>query len=199
MDLALQLAETEDVAALNQLANLLAAEGDPAKLAIYLEAMAHSPALASASPDLVGNLAFLMKNTDKDELRLAAANVLGMIPRIESAEALASAFEDSNSLPDEKINAAENLLHLAALSPGLVSDSRAQAVVTQLQYEAQAADDPNLRSQALMALGERREMNTAFYRQMQESETDPNVRRLLDKLLGVQTAGAADPATQLPL
>ncbi|MBX7245603.1 MAG: hypothetical protein K1X53_08885 [Candidatus Sumerlaeaceae bacterium] len=193
--LSLEMIETNHPAAALQLARLAADSRDPELQMMLLESIQQSEKLTDPDGTLAQTISQILRGDSEDGVKRACEDVLGALPTAASAQILKDAFESTQALPEEKINAAENLLRVATLRPSLLSASDTQKVIDQIRLEAQAASDPESRAQAFMTLGERRNENTAFFRQMLDIERDGNVRNLLVKLIGGATATVASQPT----
>jgi hypothetical protein len=184
VNLALELGRIRDVAGARQLVGLLETESDPdARLAI-LAALSNSPSRNEAAADIQPALEATYRATGSVVERVEIQNTLAATGTRAAADFLRAVYGDSKADPCERISAAEGLFDLDSRGAAGLTADEATAINTRLQLDAQAAGDPEERSLALMALGGRRSQNIGFFQQMLETETDPNVRRLLEKLSG---------------
>lgn len=187
IDIADDLGMIDDPASVRQILELLNTETDPEVRESLLNALTGLEALEQMGEQTVAALDRLILNSSEVDVRIAAQDVMGDIATAQSASSLQRMYQDPNSDPRERLNAGENLLRLRTNEPSLVPDELAAKVNEQLKLDFQAGTDPAFRSQAVMALAIGGRQNLPFFQQALQSEQDPNVKALLEKLVRMYT------------
>lgn len=178
--IAIKIAETGASDAASALLGIYANETDPTVRGVILYALSVAPAASVANE--LPRLRELLAAIDDTQDRIAIQDAIGNCETPEAIATLRSAFEDEKVDPLQRLNAAEHLLRIATREPGLFQENELVQLNARLQIEAQAASEPDIRSQAIMALAERREENREFLRGMLDREQDESVRQLLESL-----------------
>jgi DNA-binding phage protein len=182
MDIADELGLIDDPESIKKLLELAATETDPDVIEALLDALSGLDAMEQVSAEAIAALEKIYNaNTDPD-VRISAQDALGEIANAQSADILRRIYADTNAIPSEKLNAAENLLRLRSEDESLLSLDEARAINEQLKLDFQAGTDPAFRSQAAMALALMGRENAQFFQESLAREQDPNVKNLLEKL-----------------
>jgi hypothetical protein len=182
IQIATRLGEVDSPAAAAAVAEFLSQPQSPAVFMALARAAGGTPRRIDVAAQLVQQLAEVLDTASTPEERIEAQNALGEIETEESAEVLRRAWQNASADPLERLNAAENLMRMDTRAPGILNEEEIGSMMAQVQVEARATDDPDIRSQAIMALAERREENREFFQQLLAIEQNESVRELLLKL-----------------
>jgi hypothetical protein len=178
-----ELAVMNDPAAAKHLAALAAEERDPEAFAALLRSLMSSPASQTASDAIVSALVARYRQGDEPDEHIRIQDALGELgPTEASLGLLRQSFADAKADPLERLNAAENLLRIDTRNVSVLPSAEVAGITAQVRLEAQSATDPDIRTQAIMTLAERREENIGFLQQLLTNESDDNVRSLLKDL-----------------
>lgn len=191
IDAADELGLIDSPESIKAILELLKTETDPSVQAALLEAMQGLEALELSASDVLQAARDLYARTDNPEVRIAAQDLLGDLGTPEAVQALREMRNNPNIDPAEKLNAAENLMRIHAFEPELISESELQELNSQLRLDYQAGQDVAFRSQAIMALAVNGRSNVDFFQQAYQTEQDPGLKGLLERLIRMFTAPPA--------
>ncbi len=195
IDIADELGLIDDPAGIRKVLELLRDEKDVTVQAALLEAMQGLEALEATGPEVLQAVAGILGSTTDTDVRIAAQDLLGDIANAEAASLLAAERANEQADPAERLNAAENLLSVGAGEPELVPAQEMAAITQQLKEDYQAGPDAAFRTQAIMALGINGRENVEFLQQAAQTEQDPQLKTLIDRMVRMFTAA---PPTSPP-
>lgn len=196
IDIADELGLIDDPAGIQKVLELLKEEQDPTVQTALLEALQGLEALEMTGPEVLQAVTDILGQTTDPDVRIAAQDVLGDLATAEAAAVLAVERAKDQADPAETLNAAENLLRVGAADPSLVPPQEVAAINQQLKEDYLAGPDVAFRTQAIMALGINGRSNIEFFQQAMQTEQDPQLKTLLERMVTMFTA--APPATPPP-
>jgi HEAT repeat protein len=182
MDIADELGLIDDPEAIKRILELAQTETDPDVIEALLDALSGLDAMEQMSAEAIAALEKIYNASRDSDVRISAQDALGEIANAQSVDILRRIYGDTNAIPSEKLNAAENLLRLRSEDESLLSIEEARAINEQLKLDFQAGTDAAFRSQAAMALALMGRENAQFFQESLAREQDPNVKVLLEKL-----------------
>lgn len=196
IDIADELGLIDDPAAIAKIIELLRQENDPTVQAALLEAMQGLDALEMTSPEVLQSVRDIYARSSDPDVRIAAQDLLSDLATPEATAFLMDVYQNAQTTPDERLNASEALMRAYATEPSLLSQQQVSAITEQLKQDYQTGGDAAYRSQAVMALAVDGRNNLPFFQQALQTEQDPQLRTLLERLVRIfsQTAPAAPPA-----
>lgn len=200
IDIADELGLIDNPEGMRQVLELLKTETDPEVQVALLEALQGLEALEITADEVFRTVSQILENSTDIDVRTAAQDVLGEIGSPEATELVRQMFNNTNADPQERLNAAYNMMAIKATEPDRISDEEFQAVNDRLKLDYQAGPDGAFRAQAISALAINGYANLGFFQQALQTETDPQVRALLERLINAYSAPPpqmAPPGTQV--
>jgi len=189
IDIADDLGLIDDPQSVKRILELLQNEKDPSVKEALLEALSGLDSLETTGNDVVDTVAKIYQGSTESEVHIAAQDVLGDIGTKEAADLLRSENSNQQSLPEEKLNSAENLLRMNAADPSLLSAEESQGLTDQIKGYLQSGTDPQIREHAAMALALNGRENLPIFQNALQTEQDPQVRGVLERLVKIFGAG----------
>lgn len=196
IDIADELGLIDDPAGIQKVLELLGEEQDPEVQTALLEALQGLEALEVTSPEVLQGVADILSKATDPEVRIAAQDVLGDLGTAEATALLAVERANEQADPAERLNAAENLLRIGASDPNLIPEQERSAINQQVKEDYLAGPDAAFRTQAIMALGINGRDNVDFLQQALQTEQDPQLKTLIERMVRMFTA--PPPATPPP-
>ncbi|MGI8907395.1 MAG: hypothetical protein ACR2IE_12995 [Candidatus Sumerlaeaceae bacterium] len=115
--------------------------------------------------------------------RTAVQDLLGQVVTADSKSALMRMYNDTIATPEERVNAAENLLRLHNRDPRLITAAEVREISEQLKLHYQAGLANEFRAHAVLALKLAGKENLSFFEQALTTEQDQGLRDLLQHIV----------------
>lgn len=173
-----ELVDLKDPNSVLQILELLKTETDPQVRDNLIVFLGYMPYSTNYAEEIIAEARRLHAQPMDANDRLALQRMAIELQHPASAQFLRDVFNAPDTLPEERINAGEGLVRLHH-EVGLVSKEEAASIVERMRLDAQAITDPAERAQAYRALNVTRFDNQEFFRQMLQTETDEDARRVL--------------------
>lgn len=196
VEIADELGMIDNPEAIKSIVELLKEEQDPLVQAALLEAMQGLDALEATAPEVLDAIRDIYSKTEDIDVQIAAQDLLGDIANADATNVLREIRNTED--PVSRLNITENLMRVWAAEPDLIPRDELAMYNGQVQQEYEGANDPEYRSQAIMALAINGRENLEFFQTMLQTEQDPQLRQLLERFVRMYSGAPATGATATP-
>jgi len=198
IDLADKLGMIDTPESIRTALELLKDETNPEVQEALIEAMQGLDSQDQLADEIFSRVTEVYSKTDSEDVKMAALDLMGDIATPGAADALRKVIASGSTDPNRvTVSAAENLIRIGQNNPNSVSPEEMETLRGGLKAAYNAPNtDGTFRQQVIMALAAEGKVNADFFASAAQTETDPQLREMLARLVQVYTA--PPPATPPP-